>query len=61
MTDAAGVPPRRDRHDSQLREPALAATKQQLGDTLPERPTVYLHPHQGGPAPRSRGRAGFDG
>jgi hypothetical protein len=47
MTDAAGVPvglaaAGAHRHDSKLLEPTIEATKQQLGDTLPEHPTLHL-------------------
>ncbi|SCF96833.1 Putative transposase of IS4/5 family [Streptomyces sp. Ncost-T10-10d] len=47
MTDAVGVPvglatAGANRHDSKLLEPTIGATKQQLGDILPEHPTVHL-------------------
>jgi hypothetical protein len=47
MTDAKGVPlglaaAGANRHDSKLLEPTIAATEQQLGETLPEKPTLHL-------------------
>jgi hypothetical protein len=47
MTDAAGIPlglatAGANRHDSKLLEPTISAAKRQLGDTLPEKPTLHL-------------------
>jgi hypothetical protein len=47
MTEAKGVPlglaaAGANRHDSKLLEPTIAATEQQLGDALPEKPTLHL-------------------
>jgi hypothetical protein len=47
MTDTKGVPfglatAGANRHDSKLLEPTIEAAQQQLGDTLPEHPTLHL-------------------